>query len=283
MPSPTATISSDTADAKRMTKTIERQLNGTTFLTGDANLRRPVDSWVYIFNVSPIEHKIWRPWVSEMRMGQGIILPPPAEGEEYGKPFQLPEILQEVTPRIQGGSELVTRGVDGKFYAQDALYPDQPNGDWKTYRPLNSANSMSGGEGTNLYKLGCFWTTQNPPEPEAVAKARERLEETFNAEVRNATNLALQGKNAEITNLQHIAAEYLHVDVEWHKKYRAKMECPGCGEFVNAGIARHMAPECRWVFNWDKALAGGQATMEEAVAAGVRKAQKSSRGETEAQ
>jgi hypothetical protein len=240
---------------------------GVAYIAGDANLRRPPMGYVYIYNVSPIEHRIERPWVKPQRLGKVIVLPACKPGEKYSSPFIIPDPLQEVTPRIAGSADLVARGVDARFYAQDAICPDQPHSNWRTLQPMNAA--AMGGEGTNLYTLGAFWEETNPPSDEAVAKARERLAETFNGLVRQGSALHAANKTHEITFLQHEAAEYLHVNVDWHKKYRPEVECPGCGQFVHAGIARHMDPNCKWVFNWEKALEGGQATMAEAIAAGV--------------
>lgn len=283
MPEPNATLGGGhEREVSAMTHAItadknDPQFRGTPRIFGDANLRREPMGYVYIYNVSPIEHRIERPWVSECfdgngrPLGKNVILPACKAGQEYSKPFVIPDPLQEVSPRIAGSAEMIAKGVDAKFYAQDAICPDQPHSDWRTLRPMNAADM--GGEGTNLYKLGAFWSTSNPPETEAVAKAKERLTETFNAEIRTANALAAANKAHEITNLQHLAAEYLHVNVEWHKKYRPEILCPGCGDYVPEGIARHMKQDCKWVFDWDKAIAGGQATIKEAVAAGVRKAE----------
>jgi len=282
MPEPNATLGGEHGrEISAMTHSIaadknDPQFRGTSRIYGDANLRREPMGYVYIYNVSPLEHKIERPWVSECfvdgkPLGKNVILRACAAGEEYSRPFVIPDPLQEVSPRIAGSPEMIAKGVDAKFYAQDAICPDQPHGDWRTLRPMNAAEM--GGEGTNLYKLGAFWSTSNPPEPEAVAKAKERLTQTFNAEIRAANALAAANKAHEITNLQHFAADYLHVNVPWHQKYRPEMECPGCGDYVPAGIARHMKQDCKWVFDWDRAIAGGQATVKEAVAAGARKAE----------
>lgn len=240
---------------------------GATYIAGDANLRRPPMGHVYIYNVSPIEHKIERPWVKPQRLGKLIVLPACKPGEAYSRPFIMDDPLQEVTPRIAGSAELIARGIDARFYAQDAICPDQPHANWQTLQPMNAA--AMGGEGTNLYALGAFWEETNPPSDGAVAKAKERLTETFNGLVRQGSALHAANKTHEITFLQHEAAEWLHVNVDWHKKYRPEIECPGCGDFVHSGIARHMEPNCKWVFDWEKALAGGQATMAEAIAAGV--------------
>lgn len=279
MPEPNATLGGGhEREIAAMTHSIsadknDPQYRGMPRISGDANLRREPMGFVFIYNVSPIEHKIERPWVSECfdsngrPLGKNVILKPCPPGEEYSKPFVIPDPLQEVTPRIAGSPEMIAKGVDAKFYAQDAICPDQPHANWKTLRPMNAADM--GGEGTNLYRLGAFWSTSNPPEPEAVAKARERLTQTFNEEIRKANALAAANKAHEITNIQHLAADYLHVNVPWHQKYRPEVECPGCGDFVPAGIARHMKPDCKWVFDKHKAWSGGQATKKEAIEWGL--------------
>lgn len=266
-----ATISY-TPKAQEGARATEARLNdpqrqGAAFISGDANLRRPPMGYVYIYNVSPIEHHIERPWVGPQRLGKIIILPECKPDEKYSKPFVIPDPLQEVTPRIAGSAELIARGVDARFYAQDAICPDQPHANWRTLQPMNAA--AMGGEGTNLYALGAFWEESNPPSEEAVQKARERLTETFNRLVQQGSALHAQAKTQEITNLMHTAAEWLHVNVDWHKKYRPEVECPGCGDFVHSGIARHMKQDCLWVFDKKRAWEGGQASREEAIAWGL--------------
>ena len=270
MPVPNATIATGTPNANRMTRAKNAEMNDNFNLVADANANRKPAYYVYIYNVSNRDITISRPWAHP-----AVILKAAPAGAEYGPPFVLEDIKQETVDRA-GSWEMGTRGVRGEFLAQDLLNPDRMwtpgNGDpyWMTEVPRNAAESSN--EGTNMYAYGCFWETQNPPSKEAVARARERLELTYNGLVEKANMLALQGASGlkEIGPLMRHAANYLGIETEWNRTLRGKQTCPGCGEMVNLGIARHMPKDkCGYVFDWEKALAGGQATTKEAIEAGV--------------
>lgn len=271
MPAPNATLATGSAHSRRLSRAKNSEMNDNFVLAADANANRKPAYFIYVFNVSNRDIKIDRPWAHP-----SVILKATPSGAEYGPPFVLEDIKQETVDRA-GSWEMGTRGVRGEFLAQDLLNPDRmwvPNQSNEPYWKTESPGSVvdSGNEGTNLYAFGCFWDTQNPPSPEAVLKARARLEGTYNGLVENANLLALQGASGlrQIGPLHRIAANYLGVETEWNRIMRGKHTCPGCGDMVPTGINRHMPKDkCGYVFDWDKALAGGQATTKEAIDAGV--------------
>jgi hypothetical protein len=269
-----STVGMNTPKARKQSEIWERETNGDFIFTGDANLRHVPEFYVGIWNVSDIEQKIERPWVSPGASRKCIIIPAKLEGERYSRPFLIPDILQEPVYKA-GSSEVGVRGVDGKFLAQDALNPEDMRGSWKTVRPTAEAALYN--EGTNLYHLGLFWeiagpTGENPPSEDAVRTAEKRLEATYNRLVQQANLLFMQGAKGqiEIGSLHRHAANYLRVNVPWNQQFERQNQCPSCGRALPVTAPRCAGPNgCGHVFNWEQALATGVATLEEATAAGV--------------
>lgn len=268
MPQPNATLlGTDTPNARRMTRAKMDEFNPMGISLNNAFLNRVPNYYVYIYNVSDIQHRIERPWAHP-----AVIIPPCEEGEAYSRPFIIPDIVAEVQPTVGGRVALAVNGTDGKFLAQDALHPEHPTGDWQTYIKANVANS--GSFGTDLYGLGCWWSLTQDPEPDSdeVMTARRRLEATYEGLIEQATQLSLEGEKgrAQITPLMHRAANYYELETPWHMKFTRKVICPGCGQTVVAGLMRHMPKDvCGYVFNWLGAIRGGMATRDEAKAAGI--------------
>jgi ribosomal protein S27AE len=262
MPRVTAVISSDSRNARRLTRSKMMEHNPEPEQISDANIRRKPEFFVYIYNVSQIEQRIARPWAHP-----NLVIPACEPDEPYGQPAVLPDIVQDRIDR-PGSWDIGVRGVDGRFLAQDAIHPDLPGTDWKTYKPVPAGNA--GSLGTDLYALGVWWSTNNPPTEEEVKTARDRLAATYRQQIQVANRLQMAGKSDEITPLMHRAADFFDLDLAWHTELTARQVCPGCGEKVPASMARHMPREkCGYVFDWNAALRSGVATKKEADEAGV--------------
>jgi hypothetical protein len=264
---PTASIAgSATPNARRLTETMNREKNFGFVFNGDANLRHEPTYFVKIYNLSEFEHRIERPWVHPQRFGNLIVIPACESGQPYSKPFRIPDIVQMRTER-PGSVELGVRGVDGRFLAQDALNPDDPTGNWKTMKPIPAGQAAN--EGTNLYNFGLFWTIEPEPTAEELAKARERLEGTYNHLIEEANLLALDGAAGTkmIGHLHRRAANYFGIDVEWNRRFTRKVECPECGA-ANIQTAS-VCSKCPMVFSWERALRNGLRTVAQAQAIGI--------------
>ena len=228
----------------------------------DANIRRKPEYYIYIYNVSTMEQRIARPWAHPE-----LIIPACEPDQQYSQPCVIPDIVQDRVDRVNSW-DIGVRGVDGKFLAQDALHPELIGGDWKSYRRISSGTSSN--LGTDLYALGCWWSTNNPPTEEEVHTARERLAATYRREIQAANALQMAGKSDEITPMQHRAADFFDLQLAWHTDLTARQVCPGCGEKVPVIMARHMPREkCGYVFDWNRAIRSGVATKKEADDAGV--------------
>lgn len=268
----TATISS-TERAAKQANSIMREKNGSYSFMADANVRREIGYYIYVFSTYPEELRIERPTAHP-----SYVIPGCAKDEPYSKPLMIPDIIQ-YPAQIAGSSEITTRGIDGRFVAQDLLNPDNPTGDWRTQRPMNAANMSN--EGTNLYALGVWWTLYEKPKQDEIDAARGKMETTFNALIDRANALHMAGdvnSIREITRQMRIAATYFDLETPWNKKHGSTRECPGCGTMNS--IKAVICSKCPATFNWDKAVELGLRTVQQAVDAGVMKqpAEKASQG-----
>lgn len=268
----TATISSDSANAKRMTGAMNRSENPDYVLAGNANVAHQPDYYVSIFNVSEVEHRIERPWVSfnPAHRGKIIVIPAKEPGERYSRPFKIADIVQMPVPDIVSG-EIRTIGQQGKFLAQDALNPEDPNGNWKTVRVRPATVAQN--EGANLYHWGLFWTVNEKPSEEELTAAVQRMEANYNHLIEEAKLLYVMGgkKLMEIGNTHRRAAAYFGLQFPWNQTYTKQMKCPGCGTMMDQDAA--ICPKCPATFKWAVALQLGLRTLEQAVASGMSEEQ----------
>lgn len=282
MPIPNATIATGTPAAVRATRLKNEEMNNRFIFGGDANLRHTPQFYVGIFNVSDIEHKIERPWVHPQALGPGytakfIVVPACEAGQPYGRPFIIPDIVQ-MPIENPGSWELRTIGQDGRWLAQDAINPEDPQGNWRTVRPVNAGMTMN--EGTNLYRLGCFWTIgksidELKPSDEEVETAHNRLTATFEELANQAELLSLEGAKGlmQIGNLHRRAANYLSEhfgrEFNWNKKFVRMVPCGACGLPNNPMASVCVHAPCRGVMNWENAVKSGVRTIKDARNAGI--------------
>jgi hypothetical protein len=268
MPVPTATIDGGSANAARMTRAMESEKNPPFVFTGNANLLHKPEYYVRIFNVGDMEHRIERPWVNfnPAHRARMIIIPACEAGEKYSKPFIIQDVIQ-VPVYSLGQGEFSTRGVDGRFLAQDAIHPEDPHGNWRTLRPINQG--MASNEGTNLYRWGVFWTTNEIPAEDELKTAKTRQEEFYNHLIEEAKTYWMAGPEArrQIGNTHRRAASYFSLEFEWNQVYKARMECPGCGTSIPQTAV--ICFKCPATFNWQKALDLGLRTVKQAIEAGM--------------
>lgn len=244
---PNASVSvSDRAQKAGESKANTANLEGWS-LMGDMNMLREVKSYIYVYNISPQEQRISRPWAHPE-----YIIPACPEGQLYAMGNKIPDVLQMPIEKV-GTSEFSMRGVSGKFLAADMLNPDNIT-DWKTQKPMLAANANN--YGTDLYDCGCFWSESNPPLEEELKISRTRLEARYNRLINEANLLSLSNKIEQITPEMRRAATYLGLEVTWNKIHKASATCPECGEKIPVGAAMDIKG-CGAVLNWDKAISLG--------------------------
>lgn len=190
-------------------------------LVADPYSARIPEYWIGIFNVSKTELQIARSWV----IGGLVKLRPRAEGELYGPPFIIKDVVAIPKPPM-GNDEIIMVPTKGEWLAQDIVNCNDPTGSWKTYRPLNAATSTN--EGNNYYDRGIFWCRLASPDAEpdfdAVEFAIKRLENYYNGLVQEANLYYSSGpkEQAKICQPHHEAADYfissgLSLELPWHQ------------------------------------------------------------------
>lgn len=263
----------DQGNAGRMASTMERSSNPHTnfVFMGNANIAHTPQFYVGIFNVADKQHPIERPWVNfnPAQHGKMILVPPCEKGQRVSKPFLIADVVQEPVRNIYNG-QMDTRGVDGKFLAQDAINPEDPMGSWRTVKPVNAG--VSANEGTNLYRWGVFWEVitkpTDKPSEEAIVAALGRLEDHCNYLIDEAKMMYMGGDagRKQISNTHRWAASYFELEFEWNQLYKRRIDCPGCGSKIPQGVA--LCGNCGAVQDWQKALSLGLKTPADAIAAG---------------
>src|SRR4029077_17684840 len=208
------------------TKAMIDQANPEYTFIGNANLQHTPQYFVRIFNVSDVEVKIERPWVNfnPTQRGKLIVVPARQEGERVSKPFTIADIVQ-VPIRNDGNKTYQSIGQRGEFLAQDALNPEDMQGNWRTVRSLSPGSSIN--EGTNLYHWGLFWTNNETPTDEEIAAAVNRLDANYNNLIDEAKLLWASGEEGrkKIGNTHRRAAQHFGLEFEWNVLYRSLQEC----------------------------------------------------------
>ena len=222
MPAPNAMIN-DSPRAQQSSAALANDKNRVDqlHLVADPHAKDVPKYWVGIFNVSKTELQIARSWV----IGGIVKLRPRAEGELYGPPFIIPDIVNIPKPP-SSNDEIILVPFSGEWLAQDIVNCNDPNGSWKTYRPLNAATATN--EGNNYYDRGIFWcrlaSTDAEPDFDAVEFAIKRLENYYNGLVQEANLYYSSGpkEQSKICQPHHEAADYfissgLQLELPWHQ------------------------------------------------------------------
>lgn len=209
---------------------------------------------VYLFSLYPE--------ALEKRMGSaGVYRIPACEpGQKVSKPFLIPSIVRQPYVDANDGV-LKSKDLKGEYVAEDLMRP---------FMTGTAGSVWSFGQ--NWEDYGAFWSKNAVPTDEEISKARGRMERTFRAALDEATKLEAQNKLGDITPIMRHAAKHFGEDRAWDKTYRKTAECPACGGPAKENIIMHA---CGFVFDWDRAIAGGLKTYEQAVAAGAKKSKKS--------
>lgn len=156
-------------------------------------------------------------------------------GERISKPLVIPSVVR--TPYLDAlDGQMKTDDVEGKRVAEDLMRPFMA-GETETIWSV----------GQNWEDFGVFWTLNEIPTDEEIAAARTKLEKTFKAALAEADLIEAQGRIQDIVPLMRLAATYFDEDRTWNRTFKKKVECPGCGDGVKAGIIFH--PACGYIFD----------------------------------
>jgi hypothetical protein len=220
---------------------------------------------IYLFNVGTFApllengnraHIIMRPPLIPM-----IAIPACPAGEPYVKCCSFPELVSQfrTDPMTE---QPVVHNDEAAHVAQDIINPQNQlaagvsakvviENQWREVAsPLH--------QGDDLGKFGVFFSLNETPAAEELARAKARVEKTYRAELTKAEMQARAGKLGDISELAHFAADHFRVQAGWHVAVTVPDDCPNCGEPIKKGIAYHVnsfGATC--VIDWRKAVAAG--------------------------
>lgn len=169
-------------------------------------------------------------------------------GKEPGEDYAVTEIVgcRAVIDTGRGGeANKRDRGwivkLDTLYYTAMQIANDvcrEINGD------LPAISGMRGKKDVRISKtMGVFTSPTRRPSPELLEANKATLNVYFATLVAEANAVFNKSKDWRmISDLARDAAEYLGVSTEWHENLLNRQICPGCGESVRIGIAKH--PSC---------------------------------------
>jgi hypothetical protein len=221
--------------------------NGITNFMVDANSLRPIDYFVYIFNVGARSHRVTNGVL------KSVYVPGVKPGQKYVLAFKLPNIVTQ-TYQDQVTEQLRTHGEDGRRVAMDLINPANMGIDQDF--EINPADVVS--TGADLSRWGLFWSLHEVPTEEELSKAIKRMEKHYRFLIQQADNFARTNNFTLIQDYHHLAADYFQYKSSWNTLVEIPEVCPLCGGTSKKGVAIHALPEgCGGVLDWKKAVSSG--------------------------
>lgn len=221
--------------------------------SGDPNLTRKPDYYIYIFNISHQEKSVCRPpsWPC-------VIFAACEKDKPYKMVGRVANTVNERWVDSASGT-LQSKGLFGERFATDLLNPSNLGTDiWQ------ESNSWVDQGGCDLTKRGLFWSYNEVPTAEELAKAKSRMITHYNHLLQQATELASQHNEVEINPEHHAAADYLKVRTSWHTAIGIPEECPVCGGSVKPKVAYHVSEAggiC--VLDWRRTVESGVKSLRD--------------------
>ncbi len=178
-------------------------------------------------------------------------------GRERGEAYAVTEVTgcRAMIDTGRGGeSNKRDRGwivkLDTLYYTAAQIAADicrEVNGD------LPAISGMRGKKDQRIAKtMGVFVSTTRKPSPEALEANKARMGVYFATLIAEANAVFNKTKDwRHINDLARDAAEYLGISTPWHENLLNQQACPGCGESVRTGIAKH--PACGAILDEQKA------------------------------
>lgn len=257
-----ATVSAPTHRADLsdgMTKANNQEFNffGNQFLSS-----REPEYFVYLYNVSETKFTVNRsPVVAEM------VLRAKESGEDYKLVGQFPQPLLVPVGNLDS-NEIELKPVDARRFAMDICNPDNWGLDQNAV--IDPKQGTSGGT-NNLGKKGLFWSLNNPPKPEEVKMAVNRMESFYKSKLEEARTVEVSAPaklSETLSPEHHQAADYFGEQFSWHGKKSKPADCPQCGARIQAGAKFHPIEGGGFCVNdWDAAIKAGVRSRAQAFEA----------------
>lgn len=228
------------------------------FTTANYLLNRKPDFYVYLFNISKESFEVSRPPI----LGKMII---PGRGDkEYALATRLPSPLLVPKGNVDS-NEIDITAMDTRRFATDIINPDNLgiNQDFVTEKPTS--------QGNNLGQQGVFWSLNEVPTTEEIAKATARMEKYYRLLLNQARAVEVSNPSKlheVLSPAHHAAAEYFHETLSWHTKAIHKDSCPRCGMPAEVGRPFHTLEGGGYcVGDWDAAIKFGVRSRAQAFEA----------------
>jgi hypothetical protein len=178
-------------------------------------------------------------------------------GKEPGEDYSVTEITGRKAMIDTGrGGEANARDrgwsvkLDTLYYTASQIIKDiarEINGD------LPAIAGLRGKKGERIVKtMGVFISPTRRPSVELMEEAKAHLNVYFATLVAEGNAIFNKTKDYRlVSDLARDAAEYLGVSTEWHENLLNRQTCPGCGDQVRIGIAKHAV--CGAILDFEKA------------------------------
>jgi hypothetical protein len=237
---------------------------------------RPAEFQVYIFSISERSYEVFRPPYFKK-----LVLIGKKNKDQYVKCASLPHPLNVPDCNVDS-SEISTKPMDARRVAMDIINPDNLGFDQDAV--ISNPTSI----GNNLGEKGVFWSLNEIPTDEELARAKHRMETYYKTltDKANTVHASDPGKLPDLLTPEYLAAaayneENFGMSFAWHAKQVRLEVCDICGERAKAGVAFHRTDDggvC--VRDWARAVKAGartraqayEATDDEVFAPKVRKA-----------
>lgn len=231
-----------------------------TDFTQDANISRPPDYHIHVYNIAPRKFEIRRPPNFPC-----IVFRACPKDMDYIKVGIFPNIVNEKWVDADTG-ETRTRGIIGERFVMDLLNPTNLGVDmWHAVTDENM--SWIDGGTDDMTRRGLFFSTDDPPKEEHLATTKRLMQEHYRKLIQQADEAFMSNDRDQRRSIgpeHHMAAEYFHAKSQWHVIAELPSICPNCGEATAPGIAYHrnsMGLVC--VIDWRKAVNAGIVKADE--------------------
>lgn len=233
-----AAVVTNSAVAPNVKRVFEQDMNMKTVrlvdFTGDANVNRPPDYYLYLYNIAPRAFEIRRPPNFPL-----IRLSACPKGQKYAKVATIPSIVNEKWIDADSG-EVRVRGIMGERFVMDLVNPSNLGINMWVEITDDQMTWIDGGT-DDLTRRGLFFSKNDPPTDDELSVTKQRLEQHYRQLLVRADELSRDPKTRrEIGMEHHLAAEYFHARTEWHTVAELPEVCENCGEVVKPGCAYHL-------------------------------------------
>ena len=202
------------------------------FTTQNYLLNKNPDYFIYLYNVSQMDHEVSRP-----PLVRKMVIQARKSNEKYALVTRLPQPL--VIPKGNvDSSEIDIYAQDTRRFVMDLINPDNLG--------INQDAAIDPtkvtGQGNDLGQKGVFYSLTNPPSDEEVASAYKRMEGRYKFLLTQARTVETSNPKALpdiLSPEHHIAADYFHETTNWHSKPVHKDNCPRCGMPATVGAPFH--------------------------------------------